>query len=29
MYSAGGAGYEYHETSDRKYKQFDDLARQN
>ena len=29
MYSAGGAGYEYHETSDRKYKQFDDLARKN
>ena len=29
MYSAGGADYEYHETNDRKYKQFDDLARQN
>ena len=27
IYSAGGAGYEYHETSDRKYRQFDDLKR--
>ena len=27
MYSAGGAAYEYHETSDRKYKAYDDLAR--
>ena len=29
MYSAGGAGYEYHDTSDRKYHQFDDFARKN
>lgn len=29
MYSAGGAGYEYHETKDYKYKQYDDLARIN
>ncbi|MBQ8042144.1 MAG: PD-(D/E)XK nuclease family protein [Alphaproteobacteria bacterium] len=27
MYSAGGAGYEYHETSDQKYKVYDDFAR--
>ena len=27
MYSAGGAGYEYRETGDAKYKQYDDLAR--
>lgn len=27
MYSAGGAPYEYHETSDKKYQQYDDLAR--
>ncbi len=27
IYSAGGAGYEYHETGDAKYKQYDDLAR--
>jgi hypothetical protein len=27
MYSAGGAGYEYHETNDRKYKIYDDLKR--
>ncbi len=27
MYSAGGASYEYHETGDRKYKVYDDLAR--
>ena len=27
MYSAGGAGYEYHQTRDRKYKVYDDLAR--
>ncbi|MBP3397791.1 MAG: PD-(D/E)XK nuclease family protein [Alphaproteobacteria bacterium] len=27
IYSAGGAGYEYFETSDVKYKQYDDLAR--
>lgn len=29
MYSAGGASYEYHETSEPKYQQFDDLARVN
>jgi RecB family exonuclease len=29
MYSAGGAGYEYHDTNDRKYKQYDDFARRN
>lgn len=27
IYSAGGAGYEYRETNDRKYHQFDDLKR--
>ena len=27
IYSAGGAGYEYRETGDAKYKQYDDLAR--
>ena len=27
MYSAGAAPYEYHETSDAKYRQYDDLAR--
>lgn len=27
MYSAGGAGYEYRETGDQKYKMYDDLAR--
>lgn len=27
IYSAGAAGYEYHETADQKYKQYDDLAR--
>ena len=27
MYSAGGAGYEYYETSDQKYRGYDDLAR--
>lgn len=27
IYSAGRAPYEYHETSDQKYKQYDDLAR--
>ncbi len=27
IYSAGGAGYEYHETGDQKYKIYDDLAR--
>jgi inactivated superfamily I helicase/RecB family exonuclease len=27
MYSAGNAGYEYHETNDRKYKIYDDLKR--
>ena len=27
IYSAGGAPYEYRETNDQKYKQFDDLAR--
>ena len=27
IYSAGGAAYEYHETGDQKYKQYDDLAR--
>ncbi len=27
IYSAGGAGYEYHETNDQKYKIYDDLAR--
>ncbi len=27
MYSAGGAAYEYYETGEAKYKQFDDLAR--
>lgn len=27
MYSVGGAAYEYYETSDQKYKQYDDLAR--
>jgi RecB family exonuclease len=27
MYSAGGAGYEYHETNDRKYKIYDYLKR--
>ena len=27
IYSAGGAGYEYRETGDQKYKQYDDLAR--
>lgn len=27
IYSAGGAGYEYHETSDKKYRQYDDLKR--
>ena len=29
MYSAGGAPYEYFETSELKYKQFDDFARKN
>lgn len=29
MYSAGGAPYEYFETSDFKYKQYDDFARKN
>lgn len=29
MYSAGGAPYEYFETSDLKYKQYDDFARKN
>lgn len=29
MYSAGGAPYEYHETSDFKYRQYDDFARIN
>ena len=29
MYSAGGAPYEYYETSDSKYKQYDDFARKN
>ncbi len=28
IYSAGGAGYEYRETNDRKYHQYDDFARQ-
>ena len=27
IYSAGGAGYEYRETGDQKYKIYDDLAR--
>jgi hypothetical protein len=27
IYSAGGAGYEYRETSDQKYRQYDDFAR--
>ena len=27
IYSVGGAGYEYRETNDRKYRQFDDLKR--
>ena len=27
IYSAGGAGYEYYETSDQKYRGYDDLAR--
>ena len=27
IYSAGGAAYEYRETGDQKYKQYDDLAR--
>ena len=27
IYSVGGAGYEYRETGDAKYKQYDDLAR--
>ena len=29
MYSAGGAPYEYYETSELKYKQYDDFARKN
>ena len=29
IYSAGGAGYEYRETGDQKYKGYDDLARIN
>lgn len=29
MYSSGGASYEYHDTNDRKYHQFDDFARKN
>ena len=29
MYSAGGAPYEYFESSDSKYKQYDDFARKN
>ena len=29
IYSAGGAGYEYHDTSEQKYHQYDDLARKN
>ena len=27
MYSAGGAAYEYHDTSDQRYRIYDDLAR--